>query len=124
MSSSGEKKITSQEVVKLAGYNSDTFLYTVLSLALALLLSSHNKQTLIINNNPIAMLYSISFRFIDSINKNNSGGPVRPSVLDLRIAHERFGSSSEPSIHGHLQYPNDIDRSLNEVTSDKIRKYL
>ena len=46
-----------------------------------------------------------------------------PLVLDLRIAHERWGSSSDPSINGHLHYPNDIDRSLNEATDDKIRKY-
>ena len=49
-------------------------------------------------------------------------GPV-PLVLDLRIAHERWGSSSDPSIHGHLHYPNDIDRSLNEGAADNIRKY-
>ena len=42
----------------------------------------------------------------------NVAGPV-PLVLDLRIAHERWGSSSDPSINGHLRYPNDIDRSLN-----------
>jgi hypothetical protein len=44
-------------------------------------------------------------------------------VLDLRIAHERVGSSSDPSINGHLHYPNDVDRSLNEAADDKIRKY-
>ena len=42
----------------------------------------------------------------------NVAGPV-PLVQDLRIAHERWGSSSDPSINGHLCYPNDIDRSLN-----------
>ena len=26
-------------------------------------------------------------------------------------------------INGHLHYPNDIDRSLNETVTDKIRKY-
>ena len=46
-----------------------------------------------------------------------------PLVLDLRIAHDRFGSSSDPSINGHLHYPNDIDRSLNETVTDKMRKY-
>jgi len=46
-----------------------------------------------------------------------------PLVLDLRIAHERFGSSSDPNLNGKLHYPNDIDRSLNEVATDKIRKY-
>ena len=45
-----------------------------------------------------------------------------PLVLDLRIAHDRFGSSSDPSLNGHLHYPNDIDRSLNEAVADKIRK--
>ena len=52
----------------------------------------------------------------------NEAGPV-PLVLDLRIAHDRWGSSSDPSINGHLHYPNDIDRSLNEAAADKIRKY-
>ncbi len=52
----------------------------------------------------------------------NVAGPV-PLVLDLRIAHERSGSSSDPNLNGHLHYPNDIDRSLNETVSDKIRKY-
>jgi hypothetical protein len=50
------------------------------------------------------------------------GGPV-PLVLDLRITHDRFGSSSDPSINGHLHYPNNVDRSLNESVVDKIRQY-
>ncbi len=44
-------------------------------------------------------------------------------VLDLRTSEERFGSISDPSSHGHLHYPHDVYRSLNEVVSDKIRKY-
>jgi hypothetical protein len=45
--------------------------------------------------------------------------------MDLRIDHERFGSSSDPSLNGNLHYPgsNDIDMSLNEGDVDKIRKY-
>ena len=46
-----------------------------------------------------------------------------PLVLDLRIDHESFGSSSDPNLNGKLHYPNDIDRSLNEAATDKIRKY-
>ncbi len=46
-----------------------------------------------------------------------------PLVLDLRIDHKRFGRSSDPSLNGHLHYPNDIDKSLNESDTDKIRKY-
>ena len=42
-------------------------------------------------------------------------------VLDLRIVHDRFGSRSDPSLNGHLHYPNDIDKSLNESVTDKIR---
>jgi hypothetical protein len=53
---------------------------------------------------------------------SNAAGPV-PLVLDLLITHERFGSSSDPSINGHLHYPDDVDRSLNEDATDKIRKY-
>jgi hypothetical protein len=44
-------------------------------------------------------------------------------VMDLHIAHDRFGSNSDPSINTHLHYPNDLDRSLNETTTDKIRQY-
>jgi hypothetical protein len=46
-----------------------------------------------------------------------------PLVLDLHITHERWGSSSDPTLNGKLHYPNDIDRSLNESVGDKIRKY-
>ncbi len=44
-------------------------------------------------------------------------------VLDLHITHDRFGSTSDLTLNGHLHYPNDIDRSLNETVTDKIRKY-
>ena len=52
----------------------------------------------------------------------NAAGPV-PLVLDLRIAHDRFGSSSDPNINGLLHYPNDLDGSLNETAAAKIRQY-
>ena len=52
----------------------------------------------------------------------NVEGPVS-LVLDLRIAHARLGSSSDPSINDNLDYPDDVDRLLNETASDKIRKY-
>ncbi len=41
-------------------------------------------------------------------------------VLDLRTSEERFGSSSDPSNHGHLHYPHDVYRSLNETVTDKF----
>jgi hypothetical protein len=44
-------------------------------------------------------------------------------VLDLRIAHDRMGSSADPSLNGHLKYPNNVDQSLNDAAADKIRKY-
>jgi hypothetical protein len=50
----------------------------------------------------------------------NTTGSV-PLVMDLRITHDRFGSNFDPSLNGHLHYPNDIDKSLNEVVTDKIR---
>ena len=51
----------------------------------------------------------------------NAAGPV-PLVLDLRIAHDRFGSSSNPNLNGKLHWPNDMDKSLNETAAGKIRK--
>ena len=46
-----------------------------------------------------------------------------PIWLDLRLAHERWGSSAEPNLNGNLHYPSDKDRSLNEAAANKIRKY-
>jgi hypothetical protein len=43
-----------------------------------------------------------------------------PLVLDLHIVRDRFDSSSDPNINGHLHYPNDVGTSLNEVTTDKF----
>jgi hypothetical protein len=43
-----------------------------------------------------------------------TGSPYRP---------DRFGSSSDPSLNGHLHYPNELHRSINEADADKIRKY-
>jgi hypothetical protein len=51
----------------------------------------------------------------------NVVGPVS-LVVDLNITHDLFGSSSDPSLNGHLHYRNYIDKSLNETASDKIRK--
>jgi hypothetical protein len=44
-------------------------------------------------------------------------------VLDLRITHDRVGSSTDPNFNGHLKYPNNLDQSLNDAAADKIRKY-
>jgi hypothetical protein len=49
--------------------------------------------------------------------------PLPVLVLDLRIAHDRMGSSADPSLNGHLKYPNNLDQSLNDAAPDKIRKY-
>ena len=34
-----------------------------------------------------------------------------------------MGSSADPSLNGHLKYPNNLDQSLNDAAADKIRKY-
>jgi hypothetical protein len=36
-------------------------------------------------------------------------------VLDLRIPHDRVGSSTAPTLNLHLKYPNNLDQSLNDV---------
>ena len=52
----------------------------------------------------------------------NAAGPV-PLVLDLRVAHDRVGSSADPALNGHLRHPNNLDKSLNDAAADTIRKY-
>ncbi len=32
-------------------------------------------------------------------------------------------SSTDPTLNGHLKYPNNLDQSLNDAANDKIRKY-
>jgi hypothetical protein len=49
----------------------------------------------------------------------NATGPVT-LVLDLRITHDRVGSSTHPTLNGHLRYPNIFDTSLNDTATDKI----
>jgi hypothetical protein len=52
----------------------------------------------------------------------NVSGPVS-LVLDLRVTHDRCGSSDDPALNGHLRYPNNLDQSLNDTVADKLRKY-
>jgi hypothetical protein len=61
-------------------------------------------------------------------NKQQKGAVVsfhnkQQEVLDLRIPHDSVGSSTDPTLNGHLKYPNNLDQSLNDTTTDKIRKY-
>jgi GT2 family glycosyltransferase len=49
---------------------------------------------------------------------DNESGPVT-LVLDLRIAHDRVGSSTDPTLNGHLKYPNNLDQSLNDTAAEK-----
>jgi hypothetical protein len=60
--------------------------------------------------------------YLLSTDDSNAAGPV-PLVLDLRIAHDRFGSSSDPDLNEKLHWPNDMDKPLNEAAAGKIRKY-
>jgi hypothetical protein len=46
-----------------------------------------------------------------------------PLVLDLRVTHDRVGSSTDPVLNGYLRYPNNLDQSLNDTAADKLRKY-
>ncbi len=34
-----------------------------------------------------------------------------------------MGSSSDPTLNGHLKYLNNLDQSLNDAAADQIRKY-
>ncbi len=52
----------------------------------------------------------------------NESGPVT-LVLDLRVPHDRVGGSPDPPLNGHLRYPNNLDQSLNDTVTDKLRKY-
>jgi hypothetical protein len=43
-------------------------------------------------------------------------------VLDLRIVHDRFGSSSDPNLNGHLHYPNVRIYRLNQERERVARR--
>jgi hypothetical protein len=63
--------------------------------------------------------FILGFRlFFPAVNKQERLGKTVTSTC-----HERFESTSDPSLNGHLHYPNDTDRSLNESTTDKTREY-
>jgi hypothetical protein len=91
--------------------------YTHIDFILAFASSFHNKQTLVVKSRGqhcggIELAGYLA----------NAADPV-PSVMDLRIPHDRMGSSTDPSLNGHLKYPNNLDQSLNDEAADKIRKY-
>ncbi len=50
----------------------------------------------------------------------NVAGPVS-LVMDPHSPHERWGSSSDPNLNGHLYYPNDTDRPLNEAAPSNVQ---
>ena len=45
--------------------------------------------------------------------------------MDLRIGHDRWGSSSNPVLNWKLHYllPADIDKPLHDAAAEKIREY-
>jgi hypothetical protein len=53
----------------------------------------------------------------------NTTDPVT-LVMDLRIAHDRVGSSTDPTLNGYLRYPNNLDQSLNDTTAFKVPEGL
>ena len=66
---------------------------------------------------PKPRLYRFTL-IINNINALPKPGPV-PMVLDLRIAHDRVGSSTDPTLNGHLRYPNNLNKSLNDAVTVK-----
>jgi hypothetical protein len=41
--------------------------------------------------------------------------------LDLHIGHDRFGSTSDPTLNGHLHYPEHTNKSLNESVTGVMK---
>ncbi len=39
-----------------------------------------------------------------------------PLVLDLLITHDRWGRRTDPTLNGHLHYPNDLDKRSHRET--------
>jgi hypothetical protein len=54
---------------------------------------------------------------------NENRTMTRATVVRLGMMVLQRVGRSDPSINGHLHYPNDVDRLLNETETDKIRKY-
>ena len=47
----------------------------------------------------------------------------RARDLPASLPTSRIGSSSNPSLHGQLHYPTDLDQSRNETVTDKNLQY-
>jgi hypothetical protein len=45
-------------------------------------------------------------------------------VLDLRLTHDRIGSSANPALNGTLHYPNNIDESLNQSANPNAVAFI
>ena len=53
----------------------------------------------------------------------NTTGPV-PLVMDLHVTHDRFGSTSDPSINGHLHYNTTSFMSVIASSSGRLHREL
>jgi hypothetical protein len=51
---------------------------------------------------------------------SNTTGPVS-LVLDVRVTHDRVGSSDDPALNGHLRYPNFW---ISPLTTHLLIKYV
>jgi hypothetical protein len=47
----------------------------------------------------------------------------RSLAFDLRITHQRYGSSSHPLQNGHLTHPQDMDAPLHLAAQGKMNSY-
>jgi hypothetical protein len=79
------------------------------------------------NTPPTTTLLTITYtqvlRFLECLTSPTVSCYVTTRTRPRGTSHDRFGSDSDPSLNGHLHYPNGIDKSLNEASADKIRKY-
>ena len=83
---------------------------------------------------PLAVAFSAIIKTLKKQQQQSTWGDIElvayltdaagtlPLVTDLRLAHDRHGSSSQPQLNGQLRYPDpsQVDRVLEEGEKEKI----
>ena len=69
------------------------------------------------------MTYVILFPWFSSFLFGCNKIITKPEIVIVRITHDRWGSSSNPSPNGYLHSLTDMDRTLNETDTGKILQY-
>ncbi len=106
--------------VNLLVYSLSLHRHSYIGFILAFASSIHNKQTKKCQEGS-RLVNLLNFFAQRTRSKHNRW--LKAGVSIVATSNDRVDSSDDPPLNGHLRYPNNLDQSLNDTSTDKLRKY-